>query len=207
MSPQPSGGDARQQFLKLVDQARALLAYEREEGRREVEADPELVQQLGRWAAAAAGPAQPSLPLAAVPPAAPPDEPGEAAQRLAGIAARIAACTACPLHPTRTRTVPGQGALRPDVMFIGEGPGQDEDRQGLAFVGRAGQLLTKIIEAMGYPRDQVFIGNIVKCRPPENRAPEPAEMAACLPFLREQIACIRPRVIVALGGTNRKSVV
>lgn len=86
-------------------------------------------------------------------------------------------------------------------MFIGEGPGADEDRQGLAFVGKAGQLLTRIIEAMGFTREQVFIGNIVKCRPPGNRTPFPDEMAACLPFLEEQIQLLKPRVIVALGAT------
>jgi DNA polymerase len=84
---------------------------------------------------------------------------------------------------------------------VGEGPGEDEDIQGLAFVGRAGQLLTKMIEAMGYRRDEVFIANIVKCRPPGNRKPFPDEMAACLPYLKEQIALLKPRVIIALGAT------
>jgi DNA polymerase len=84
-------------------------------------------------------------------------------------------------------------------MFIGEAPGADEDRQGLAFVGRAGQLLTKIIEAIGLSRDDVFIANVLKCRPPENRNPEPDEVEACLPYLREQIRLISPRVIVTLG--------
>ena len=97
--------------------------------------------------------------------------------------------------------MPGQGCAAPEILFVGEGPGADEDRQGLAFVGRAGQLLTKIIAAMGFTREQVFIGNIVKCRPPENRTPYPEEMQACLPFLKEQIALLRPKVIVALGAT------
>lgn len=86
-------------------------------------------------------------------------------------------------------------------MFIGEAPGADEDRQGLAFVGAAGQLLTKMIEAMGYTREQVFIGNILKCRPPDNRTPVPEEMATCLPYLKAQIALLKPKVIIALGAT------
>ena len=84
-------------------------------------------------------------------------------------------------------------------MFVGEAPGRDEDEQGLAFVGRAGQLLTKIIEAMGYRREQVYIANVIKCRPPNNRNPEPDEVAACRPFLEEQIRLIAPKVIVTLG--------
>ena len=117
------------------------------------------------------------------------------------IAARIAHCRLCDLCKTRTNTVPGQGNPQPELMFIGEGPGADEDEQGLAFVGRAGQLLTKIIEAMGFSRDEVFIGNIVKCRPPGNRVPEPAEMEKCIPYLKEQIALLKPKVIVCLGAT------
>jgi len=101
--------------------------------------------------------------------------------------------------------VPGQGnLLSPDIMFIGEAPGADEDRQGLAFVGLAGQLLTKMIAAMGYARDEVFIANICKCRPPQNRQPALTEMQACLPYLRAQIAIVRPRAIVALGATAVK---
>lgn len=117
------------------------------------------------------------------------------------VAASAAACTRCRLGETRTQSVPGQGNPHPEVMFIGEAPGEDEDRQGLAFVGLAGQLLTRMIVAMGFSREQVFIANICKCRPPGNRPPEPDEMEACLPFLRAQIAALRPRVIVALGGT------
>lgn len=117
------------------------------------------------------------------------------------IAARIARCRKCVLHETRIKTVPGQGALRPDVMFIGEAPGADEDQQGLSFVGKAGQLLTKMIAAMGYTREEVFIGNILKCRPPGNRKPTPVEIDLCLPYLVEQVALIQPKVIVALGAT------
>ena len=126
---------------------------------------------------------------------------------LESLAAEIAACQACALAPTRLHTVPGQGALRPDIMFVGEGPGADEDEQGLAFVGRAGQLLTKMIAAMGYTREQVFIGNIVKCRPPGNRVPTPDEMAGCIPYLKRQIAVIRPQLIVCLGATAARGLV
>ncbi len=118
------------------------------------------------------------------------------------IAAEILSCRSCPLGPPPTRYVPGAGnGDSPDVMFVGEGPGADEDAQGLPFVGRSGQLLTKMIAAMGYTRDQIFLGNIVKCRPPGNRTPEPGEMAACLPYLRRQIALIRPKLLVCLGAT------
>ena len=123
------------------------------------------------------------------------------------IVKEIEACQLCALAPTRLHTVPGQGALQPEIMFIGEGPGADEDEQGLAFVGRAGQLLTKMILAMGYTREQVFIGNIVKCRPPGNRVPTPEEMAGCIPYLKRQIAVIRPKLIVCLGATAARGLV
>jgi DNA polymerase len=123
---------------------------------------------------------------------------------LAEIAARVAVCQKCVLGKTRTHTVPGQGHPQPEIMFVGEGPGEDEDRQGLAFVGRAGQLLTRMIIRMGLTREQVFIGNIVKCRPPGNRAPLPDETAACLPYLREQIAVLQPKVIICLGASAVK---
>ena len=126
---------------------------------------------------------------------------------LESLAAEIAACQLCPLAATRLHVVPGQGALKPDIMFVGEGPGADEDEQGLAFVGRAGQLLTKMIVAMGYSREQVFIGNIVKCRPPGNRVPTPEEMAGCIPYLKRQIAVIRPKLIVCLGATAARGLV
>lgn len=126
---------------------------------------------------------------------------------LESIAAEIAACRACKLADTRTNTVAGEGCLNPDIMFVGEGPGADEDAQGRPFVGRSGQLLTKMILAMGYTREQVFIGNIVKCRPPGNRAPTPEEMAGCIPYLKRQIAVIRPKLIVCLGATAARGLV
>lgn len=119
---------------------------------------------------------------------------------------RVEACHACRLCEHIRHKVPGQGNPNADLMFIGEGPGADEDQQGLAFVGRAGQLLTKMIAAMGYTREEVYICNIVKCRPPQNRVPESDEAAACMPFLREQFLLVRPKVIVLLGGTAAKNV-
>jgi len=108
-------------------------------------------------------------------------------------------CPRCKLSRGRTNIVFGQGSPKADLMFVGEAPGHEEDLQGLAFVGRAGQLLTKIIEAMGKTRDNVYIVNVLKCRPPNNRNPEPDEVASCMPFLEEQIRLISPKVIVTLG--------
>ena len=124
-----------------------------------------------------------------------------ASSPLAAIASEIAACTRCGLHIGRTNTVPGQGNPQPEILFVGEAPGKDEDQQGLAFVGRAGQLLTKMIEAMGFAREDVFIANINKCRPPDNRKPTREEMDTCLPFLKRQIAILKPKVIIAMGAT------
>jgi DNA polymerase len=111
----------------------------------------------------------------------------------------LAGCQRCKLGATRTNLVFGQGNPKAELMFVGEAPGRDEDEQGLAFVGRAGQLLTKIIEAIGRTREDVFIANVLRCRPPNNRNPEPDEVAACRPFLDEQIRLIEPRAIVTLG--------
>jgi uracil-DNA glycosylase len=108
-------------------------------------------------------------------------------------------CTRCKLAGGRTHLVFGVGNPQAELMFVGEGPGADEDARGEPFVGKAGQLLTRMIEAMGYQREDVYIANVVKCRPPGNRNPEPDEIAACEPFLRRQIDAISPRVIVALG--------
>jgi len=113
----------------------------------------------------------------------------------------IGDCRRCTLCEERTKVVFGVGNPRARLMFVGEGPGADEDAQGEPFVGRAGQLLDRIIVAMGLSRPEVYIGNVVKCRPPGNRTPLPEEAATCLPFLRTQIAIIKPEVIVALGKT------
>ncbi len=121
--------------------------------------------------------------------------------KLDDIASAIALCTKCFLCQGRTHTVPGEGSTRSGLMFVGEGPGQVEDQTGRPFVGRAGELLNQIIQSIGLTREDVFIANAVKCRPPGNRKPLPDEMAACMPFLERQIELIRPRVLVALGAT------
>ena len=121
--------------------------------------------------------------------------------RLEELSRLAAACTACPLHSCRTQVAFGRGNPDSELMFVGEGPGQEEDRHGVPFVGPAGMLLDKIVGAMGFGRDEVYIGNIVKCRPPQNRTPLPVERAACLPFIAEQVALVEPRVIVCLGAT------
>ena len=122
-------------------------------------------------------------------------------EQLDVFAEQLADCTLCPLHQGRNKVVFGAGNPDADLMFIGEAPGRDEDAQGIPFIGRAGQLLTKIIEAMGFTRDEVYITNINKCRPPNNRAPMPDEMAKCEPFLLRQIKIIEPKVICLLGAT------
>jgi len=119
---------------------------------------------------------------------------------LAGVRADIGDCTRCKLHTLgRSQIVFGVGSPQADLMFVGEAPGADEDIQGIPFVGRAGQLLTKIIEAIGLKREDVYIANVIKCRPPQNRNPEPDEVEKCEPFLFQQIDIIKPKVIVALG--------
>ncbi len=114
-------------------------------------------------------------------------------------------CTRCRLAEGRNRVVFGSGDPQAGLMFIGEGPGAEEDRRGLPFVGRAGELLTKIIQAIGLTRDQVYIANVVKCRPPGNRDPQPDEVSACRGYLERQIDLVRPRVIVALGRVAAQS--
>lgn len=117
---------------------------------------------------------------------------------------RVAACRRCGLCETRTNTVFGQGAVHTPIVMVGEGPGADEDAQGLAFVGRAGQLLTKILGAAGIDRESVFITNVVKCRPPNNRTPTQEEMLKCGDFLEAQLLLLRPRILVCLGNTPLK---
>ena len=117
------------------------------------------------------------------------------------VAAAVKSCTRCPLHRTRTNDVFGEGNPTARLLCIGEGPGETEDRLGRPFVGRAGELLDKLLASIDLPRAEVYIANIVKSRPPQNRKPLPDEVAACIPFLYRQIAIIRPRVILALGGT------
>jgi DNA polymerase len=199
------------EILNAFEQA---LELERELGTRTVDCDRALLAPVGIGRAR-----PPDAPLRRVedaPPyrgdgrARPPDAPSAPANHeprttnhALPTAEELAACTRCDLHGLgRTHVVPGQGnADSPDFMFVGEAPGADEDRQGLAFVGAAGQFLTKMIAAMGYTRDQVFIANICKCRPPNNRTPSPPEMAACVPYLKRQIALVRPKCLILLGNT------
>jgi uracil-DNA glycosylase family 4 len=193
----------------ILDAVGDYLAYRHECGDRSLSLPPESIlpspAQLAAEAAARTRPAAPApepLTLTASPAA-----PGEAADSPAArraalerLESDLQSCSRCPLAATRTKVVPGQGnPERPDVLFIGEAPGHDEDQQGLAFVGAAGQLLTKMIAAMGYTRDEVFIANICKCRPPGNRDPKPEEAAACIGYLNGQIDLIRPKTIVTLG--------
>lgn len=118
---------------------------------------------------------------------------------LEAIAAEVRDCTRCRLHVGRTRSVPGEGNPSTEVVFVGEGPGFNEDRQGRPFVGRAGDLLVKLLGSIGWRREDVFITNIVKCRPPDNRDPEPDEIAACAPYLVRQLEILDPAMVVTLG--------
>lgn len=125
----------------------------------------------------------------------------ESNETIEQIRAEIGNCTRCALHAERTNIAHSTGSFQADIMFVGEAPGADEDAQGAPFVGRAGQLLTKIIEAVGLKREDVFIGNINRCRPPGNRQPTAEESAVCKPFLIREIAVVKPKVIVVLGNT------
>lgn len=140
---------------------------------------------------------QPPTPVATAAPL----SPDERQARLTVLSDAVRTCTKCVLHVERKQTVFARGNGSSGLCFVGEGPGADEDAQGFPFVGAAGQLLDKMIAAMGIERDDVYVCNIVKCRPPKNRTPEPEEMNACMPYLVEQLALVEPQVIVALGKT------
>ncbi len=124
---------------------------------------------------------------------------------LADVRTELGDCKRCKLHRTRKTIVFGEGNEKATLMFIGEGPGYDEDTQGRPFVGRAGQLLTKIIESITLSREEVYIANIIKCRPPQNRNPEPDEIESCNPFLMKQIRVIQPKIICALGSFSAQT--
>jgi uracil-DNA glycosylase family 4 len=139
-----------------------------------------------------------SAPIAAAPaPAA--DEGRETALDWDALRARVAACTRCSLSASRTQTVFGVGNQSAQWLIVGEAPGAEEDRQGEPFVGRAGQLLNSMLRAIGLPREQVYIANVLKCRPPGNRDPNPNEAGECLPYLEQQIALLRPKIMLAVG--------
>jgi DNA polymerase len=125
----------------------------------------------------------------------------EKAESLEELEKLICNCTSCRLHQNRNKFVFGTGNPDADVMVIGEGPGAEEDKQGLPFVGRAGKLLTDMLKAINFEREEVFIGNVVKCRPPGNRTPHPDEMDTCMPYLKKQLELIRPKLILCLGLT------
>jgi DNA polymerase len=193
----------------LADEARAVLGSARawleelaEEGLEQVEMPPVADGAAPRAAAAESAAAEPVAEPATVVDAPAPPPPGRfgANPSLEAVRAELGECTRCGLHAKRTQIVFGDGNPDADILFVGEGPGENEDRQGLPFVGRAGELLTQMIEkGLEIPRSSVYICNIVKCRPPGNRTPLPDEIATCSPFLDGQIAAVKPKVIVALG--------
>jgi DNA polymerase len=128
----------------------------------------------------------------------------ERREKLVNLYKEVQGCTRCPLYETRTKVVFGAGNADADLMFVGEAPGAEEDRQGLPFVGRAGQLLNQMLEEIGLARDDVFIANVLKSRPPGNRDPQPLEIEACKPYLFEQVRLIEPRVVCTLGNFSTK---
>jgi DNA polymerase len=187
-----SAEDPRAELRGLVGQLRTNLALRKRSGLLGVPARAS-ARRPAAVAAAAAAPAAPGEATEAA---------GERATGAAGLAAvreELGDCRRCGLCVGRQNIVFGVGNPDAHLVFVGEAPGADEDVQGEPFVGKAGQLLTKMIEAMGYGREDVYICNVIKCRPPGNRNPEPAEVAACEPFLKAQLRALRPRVIVALG--------
>jgi len=193
-------------FRDILNDLQQYLEYRLDEGTVGVELSRAVVAGLGEAPGnvPSSGVVRPATTPQPQPPSAGKQAPRPKAEELDVIAESVASCTKCALHKTRTRAVPGQGSSSSEILFVGEAPGFEEDRQGLAFVGAAGKLLTKMIQAMGYTREQVFIGNILKCRPPGNRPPTPDEMETCLPYLKNQIAALQPKVIVALGATAVK---
>ena len=128
----------------------------------------------------------------------------ERRERLVELYKEVGKCTKCPLHETRTKAVFGAGNADAELMFVGEAPGAEEDKQGLPFVGRAGQLLNQLLEEIGLSREDVFITNVLKSRPPGNRDPQPVEIAACEPYLFEQVRLIEPKVVCTLGNFSTK---
>ncbi len=200
----------------FIDQLQDFLEYKKEEGFQTLEISPETLAELKptnlpRRIAKKAGATPPSAkPAAKAPALAKPVVATKAVESsvvvtgktLDEIAGQIRTCSACPLHTSRKNTVPGEGnATRPDILFISDYPGEEENEQGCFYTSEAGELLEKMIGAMGYKRDDIFILNLVQCRPPSNRIPHREEILACAPYLKAQIALIQPKLIVALGKT------
>jgi DNA polymerase len=177
-----------------TDEILAQLEYFRDLGIRRVDIDPRDLRAVGRSQAPAPVPGAPGTGPVESDPAG-----GAPTMSLPEIRKNLGECQRCNLSRTRSRIVFGSGNAEARLVFVGEAPGSEEDRQGLPFVGRAGQLLTKIIESIGLDREQVYICNVLKCRPPGNRNPEPEEVETCSPFLRQQLASIRPKIVCCLG--------
>jgi DNA polymerase len=208
--------DIQKEFLEIVAEVRAHLEYQRALGVRTIEVPPVTAAPAEARHAAPVRetPARPMppVPQRPVPPRAPVVPPPATAApsgapsspqpvTLEAVREEIGDCTRCKLHKGRTNIVFGEGDPKASIVFVGEGPGFEEDQQGRPFVGAAGQLLTDIIEkGMKIKRAEVYICNIVKCRPPNNRNPEPDEVEACIGFVKKQIAAIKPKVIVTLGN-------
>jgi uracil-DNA glycosylase len=211
--PTPEGrltseeGDEREELRAVVAQIRTNLAIRGRSGLLGVSMKPTAeptskqttkqgpsADATGAVSAPAVAPRGPSPEVEDGDPGAPRGKAG-----LALVREELGDCKRCKLAPSRQNLVFGVGNPEANLVFVGEAPGADEDAQGEPFVGKAGQLLTKMIEAMGYTRGEVYICNVLKCRPPGNRNPEPDEVAACEPFLKKQLGAIRPRMIVALG--------
>lgn len=182
----------RNELAGIIASARMHLEMEQSLGVERMPFDPKKKRTKVRRAPAAAE-SRPAM------------DASEKAKALAAVEKELKACCRCGLGEGRTNLVFGVGNPSADLMFIGEAPGADEDEQGIPFVGRAGQLLTKIIESIGFSRNDVYIANICKCRPPNNRPPEPDESAMCFPYLLKQIEIIQPKIIVALGNVPMKT--
>jgi uracil-DNA glycosylase family 4 len=205
----------RQELGEIASSLRAYVEWQRDAG---TIGFPRLPKTAQPGAAMQSSEPEPitAAPVADVPvpppPPAPPAAPAAAAPepqplpviepraRLPQLGAEVAACRKCGLCSKRKRAAFGRGDVGAQVMFVGEAPGQEDDEQGRPFVGRAGQLLDKMIAAMKLTEAEVYIGNVIKCRPPGNRRPDPPEIAACMPYLHEQIALVRPKILVALGN-------
>jgi DNA polymerase len=187
----------RDELLQIARQAKEHLAWLERGGVSGLPVGQPAPPAVSRQPSARPAEAQPNV--AGAPIAVAPASDGGGAARLAAIRQELGDCQRCKLAGKRTNIVYGVGNPDAPLVFVGEAPGADEDRTGEPFVGAAGQLLTKMIEAMGLGREDVYICNILKCRPPGNRNPEPDEIAECEPFLKKQLAAIRPRMIVTLG--------
>jgi uracil-DNA glycosylase family 4 len=189
--------EARAELASIAEALRTYLEWQQESGAVGIPRRAALASASARALAPAAAPVP--APAAAPVPASPSDSP---LTRLPVLQQEVSTCTKCSLSTSRTQTVFSRGSPSSKVAFVGEAPGAEEDAQGLPFVGRAGQLLDRMIGAMGLsPETDVYVCNILKCRPPGNRRPEPEEIALCIPYLHEQLALVRPRVIVAMGNT------